>query len=117
MFAFTEEQALATRWPLRLLVKYQAFLFYPVLLLTSLSLLGGGVAYLVRREKVRYPVAEVTVVLAGIGLYLGIMFAFLPAWQAAVFIVVHRALAGLYMGLGLRSQPQGNAGPRAGHQA
>ena len=98
VFAFTEEQALETRWPLRPLVKYQAFLFYPILLLTSLSLLGGGLAYLVRREKVRYPLAEITVVLAGIGLYAGLLFAFLPVWQAVIFILVHRALAGLYMG-------------------
>lgn len=98
VFAFTEDQALATRWPLRLVVKYQAFLFYPVLLLTSLSLLGGGVAYLIRREKVRYPVAETAVVLLGVGLYVAALFYFLPAWQAAVFIVVHRALGGLYMG-------------------
>ena len=98
VFAFTEEQALKTRWPLRLLVKYQAFFFYPVLLLTSLSLLGGGIAYLARRERVRYPLAEVSVVLAGLGLYAGILFAFLPPWHAALFIVVHRALAGLHMG-------------------
>ena len=98
VFAFTEEQALKTRGILRLLVKYQAFLFYPTLLLTSLSLLGGGLAYLARRKQVRYPVAEVTLVLAGIALYLAILFVFLPPWQAALFIVVHRALAGLHMG-------------------
>ena len=98
VFAFTEQQALDTKWPLRPLVRYQAFLFYPMLLLTSLSLLGGGLAYLVRRERVRYPLAEVTVVLAGVGLYAGLLFAFLPAWQAVVFILVHRALGGLYMG-------------------
>ncbi len=98
VFAFTEEQALETPWPLRFVVKYQAFFFYPMLLLTSLSLLGGGLAYLARREKVRYPVAETTLVLLGIALYAAILFLFLPAWQAALFIVVHRALAGFYMG-------------------
>ncbi len=98
VFAFTEEQALKTRGFRRLLVKYQAILFYPMLLLTSLSLLGGGLSYLVRRQQVRYPVAEATLVLAGIALYLAILFVFLPAWQAALFIVVHRALAGLHMG-------------------
>ena len=98
VFAFTEEQATATRGILRFFVRYQAFLFYPMLLLTSLSLLGGGLAYLVRREKVQYPMAEVTVVIVGIGIYLGILFAFLPPWQAVVFVVIHRALAGLHMG-------------------
>ena len=98
VFAFTEEQALESRGFLRFLVRYQAFLFYPTLLLTSLSLVGGGLAYLLRRERVRYPLAEITMVLAGIGLYAGILFVFLPAWQAVVFILVHRALAGLHMG-------------------
>ena len=98
VFAFTEEQALEKKGPLRFLVKYQAFFFYPVLLLTSLSLLGGGIGYLLRRERVRYPVAEVTVVVAGIGLYLAILFTFLPPWHAALFIVAHRALAGFHMG-------------------
>ncbi len=98
VFAFTEQQALEARGPLRILVKYQAFLFYPMLLLTSLSLLGGGLAYLVRREPVRYPLAETVAVVAGIAIYLFVLFFFLPAWQAALFIVVHRALAGFYMG-------------------
>ena len=98
VFAFTEQQALEKRGILRFVVKYQAFLFYPMLLLTSLSLLGGGIAYLIRRERVRYPVAEVTMVAAGIALYLTVLFLFLPPWQAALFILVHRALAGLYMG-------------------
>ena len=98
VFVFTAEQALESRGPLRLIVRYQAFLFYPMLLLTSLSLLGGGLAYLVRRERVKYPVAEITAVVAGMALYLAVLFLFLPPWQAAVFIVVHRALAGLHMG-------------------
>ncbi len=98
VFAFTEEQALESRGFLRILVRYQAFLFYPMLLLTSLSLVGGGLVFLVRRKRVRYPIAEVTLVVAGIALYAGILFVFLPPWQAALFIVVHRALAGLHMG-------------------
>ena len=98
VFAFTEQQALEARGPLRILVKYQAFLFYPMLLLTSLSLLGGGLAYLVRRKSVRYPLAETVAVVAGIAIYLFVLFFFLPAWQAALFILVHRALAGFYMG-------------------
>ncbi len=98
VFAFTEEQALESRGFLRILVRYQAFLFYPMLLLTSLSLVGGGLVFLVRRKRVRYPIAEVTLIVAGIALYAGILFVFLPPWQAALFIVVHRALAGLHMG-------------------
>ena len=98
VFAFTGEQALEKRGIFRLLVKYQAFLFYPIMLLTSLSLLGGGLTYLAHRKRVRYPAAELAVVLVGIALYLGILFAFLPWWHAALFVILHRSLAGLHMG-------------------
>ena len=97
-FAFTQEQALATKGVQRFLITYQAFLFYPVLLLTSLSLFFGGIAYQMRRERVKYPLIEPVLVGAGVALYLGLIFVFLPPWQGAVFIVVHRALAGFHMG-------------------
>ena len=98
VFAYTEEQALESRGISRFFIRHQAFFFYPMLLLSSLSLLGGGLVFLLRRQQVRYPIAETTAVVAGIGLYLAVLFFFLPAWQAALFIVVHRALAGFYMG-------------------
>ena len=97
-FAFTPEQALATRGVQRFLIAYQAFFFYPVLLLTSLSLFFGGIAYQMRRERVKYPLAEPVAVLTGFALYLGLIFFFLPPWQGALFVVLHRALAGLHMG-------------------
>ena len=97
-FAFTAEQALATKGLSRLLVRYQAFLFYPTLMLAQLSLFFGGLAYLVRRERVRYPVVEPILVLAGVSAYLALIFVFLPPWQGALFLLVHRALGGLYMG-------------------
>ena len=97
-FVYTEEQALASTGVLRFMVRYQAFFFYPVLLLTSLSLFFGGIAYLMRRERVKYPLIEPVLVLGGVALYLGLIFVFLPPWQAGLFIVVHRALSGFHMG-------------------
>ena len=97
-FVYTEEQALNSTGFLRFMVKYQAFFFYPVLLLTSLSLIFGGIAYMIRRGHVKYPLLEPVLVIGGMALYVGMIFAFLPPWQAGLFIVVHRALAGLHMG-------------------
>jgi fatty acid desaturase len=97
-FAFTAEQALATKGISRFLVRHQAYLFYPTLLLAQLSLFFGGIAYLVRRERVRYPVLEPLLVLSGVSIYLALIFVFLPPWQGALFVLVHRALGGLYMG-------------------
>ncbi len=99
IYAFTEEGALRSRGLVRFIVKYQAFFLYPMHSLTSFILVGKGIGYLLRRRRLRYPVAEVAAVAAGLGLYFAVPFLFMPAWHAVIFIVVHRALAGLYMGL------------------
>ncbi|MDA0265043.1 MAG: acyl-CoA desaturase [Chloroflexi bacterium] len=98
LFAFTHEQAVAMRGIGRLTVRYQAFLFYPLLVLTAISLLFGGIAYQIRKERMRYPIAEPVLVVAGLAAYLGLIFFFLGPWHGALFIVVHRALGGVYMG-------------------
>ena len=99
VYAFTKEDALRRRGLARFTVKYQAFLLYPLHSLTSFLLVGKGIGYLIRRQQLRYPVAEVVAVAAGLGLYFAVPFLFMPAWQAVVFIAAHRALAGLHMGL------------------
>ena len=98
LFAFTEEQALAMNGIGRLTVKHQAVLFYPLLMLTALSLLFGGIAYQIRKERMRYPIAEPVLVVAGLASYLAVIFILLGPWYGAAFIAVHRALGGIYMG-------------------
>ena len=98
LFAFSEEQALTMRGIGRLIVRHQAFLFYPLLTLTALSLLFGGIAYQIRKERMRYPVMEPVLVVAGLAAYLAVIFFFLGPWHGAAFIAVHRALGGVYMG-------------------
>ncbi len=98
LFAFTEEQALAMKGIGRFTTRYQAFLFYPLLALTSFSLLFGGIAYQIRKERMRYPILEPVLVVAGLAAYLGLIFFFLGLWQGVLFIAVHRALGGIYMG-------------------
>ena len=98
LLAFTHEQALAMKGIGRLTVRYQAFLFYPMLALTSFSLLFGGIAYQMRKGRMRYPIVEPVLVVAGLTAYLGLIFFFLGPWQGALFIAVHRALGGIYMG-------------------
>jgi len=98
LFAFTQEQALAMRGIGRFTARYQAFLFYPLLALTSFSMLFGGIAYQIRKERMRYPILEPFLVVAGLVTYLGLIFFFLGPWQGLLFIAVHRALGGIYMG-------------------
>ena len=98
LFVFNDQQALAMKGLGRFTAKYQAFLFYPLLTLTSFSLLFGGIAYQIRKGRMRYPIAEPALVVAGLAAYLGLIFFFLGPWQGAMFIAVHRALGGIYMG-------------------
>ena len=98
LFVFNHEQAMNMKGLGRFTAKYQAFLFYPLLMLTSFSLLFGGIAYQLRKERMRYAVIEPLLVVAGLAVYLGLIFFFLGPWYGAAFIAVHRALGGVYMG-------------------
>ena len=84
LFAFTEEQALAMNGIGRLTVKHQAVLFYPLLMLTALSLLFGGIAYQIRKERMRYPIAEPVLVVAGLASYLAVIFILLGPWYLSL---------------------------------
>ena len=55
VFAFTQEVAQAKTGFLRFLVKRQAFLFYPMSMMASLSFLFAGINYLIKGSHVRYP--------------------------------------------------------------
>ncbi len=98
VFAFTREQALESWGVTRFFIRHQAFWFYPILMLSSYSLLFAGIVFLARRNEVKHPVLEPIVVATAIAAYLALVFAFLPFWHGVLFIVVHRALAGLHVG-------------------
>ena len=98
VFAFTRGQALESWGVARFFIRHQAFWFYPMLLLTSYSLLSAGIVFLARRKGVKYPVLEPIIVATAIATYLALVFTFLPFWHGVLFIVVHRALIGLHLG-------------------
>lgn len=77
--------------------KYQAFLFFPLLLLEGLSLHASGVQAIVRRE-VKATKLEGALLAAHIVGYLTAVFVVLSPWQAIAFIAVHQGLWGVYMG-------------------
>ena len=97
LLAFTEEAARSKQGFLRFMLKYQAYLVLPLELLTTLSFLIFSVRFLLEK-KAKYPVAELLVMTLHYGLYFGLILSQLSIWQAAVFILIHRALFGLYTG-------------------
>ena len=98
VLAFTEEQALSKPWVLRLLIRHQAFLFFPILCLSSISLRFGGIHYLLTGGKAHYQVLEPSLIFVHGILYLGGLYMALGLWEGAAFLVIHHAVAGLLMG-------------------
>jgi fatty acid desaturase len=95
--AFNREQSRTKQGLYRWITKYQAFLFFPLLLVEAVMLRLASMQAVVRRE-VKHPVLEgalLTVPFAG---YLTALFLVLSPLQAVLFIVVHQGLMGVYLG-------------------
>ena len=97
ILAFTKEQAVKKKGVFRFIVKYQAFLFIPMLLLEGLGLRIAGVQYLVT-SKIKYPVIEPLLMVGHFVAYFGLLLIFLSGWHAVFFIIIHQALFGLFLG-------------------
>jgi fatty acid desaturase len=97
VLAFSEEQALSKRGFARFVVKHQAYLFFPLLMLEAFHMRIHSIDYLVQK-KAKYLLAEVLLLIVHLALYLGLLLYFLAAWQAVLFIVFHQAFLGLYLG-------------------
>jgi fatty acid desaturase len=95
--AFTSRQARMKRGFLRWMAKHQAVLFFPLLTLEGLNLHVSGIKAVWRGDTTmrRLEGALLTTHLAG---YLVAVFLVLSPGVAVVFIVVHQALWGIYMG-------------------
>src|SRR5258706_5899943 len=94
--AFTVEQGRLKRGFLRWMAKYQAFLFFPLLLLEGFSLHASSVEALVKRE-IRSRPFEWTLLTLHAVVYLTAVFLVLSPLIGVVFILVHQALCGVYM--------------------
>ncbi|HJP79371.1 MAG TPA: acyl-CoA desaturase [Pseudonocardiaceae bacterium] len=97
LLAFSETQAANTRGALRWMAKYQAFLFFPLLVLEGLNLHAASVRAVFRRE-VKAGVLGTALLGVHIVGYLTAVFWVLTPLQAIAFIAVHQGLWGVYMG-------------------
>jgi fatty acid desaturase len=93
--AFTTAQARASHGVARLVFRYKAYLFFPLLLGEAVSLHVASVQALARARRRSWERALITVHGAG---YLTAVFLVLSPVKAAVFILVHQGLFGLYLG-------------------
>jgi fatty acid desaturase len=96
--AFSREQAMAKRWPWTLSVKYQAFLFVPLLLGEHLHLHLVSAAH-VLSGRARAPWTEGLLLACHHIACFAIVFTVLRPLPAIAFLVCGKALGGLYAGL------------------
>jgi len=97
LLAFSEEQALSRRGIARLIIKYQNWLFFPMLTLSSLSIRGASLRFLYFYRQGKKPVLETVLLLIHLVVGLTFVFSLYGFWPGVLFIVVQQALFGLYM--------------------
>ena len=95
--AFTAAQARASRGVARLAFRYQAYLFFPLLLGEAVSLHIASVQALARRTGRHRSWERALIAAHGAG-YLTAVFLVLSPVKAMVFILVQQGLFGLYLG-------------------
>jgi fatty acid desaturase len=106
VLAFSEEQARNKQGLPRLIVKYQAYLFIPFLLLEAFSLKYHSIRFLVQK-KAKYQRTEVLLLCIHFVLYLSSIFFFIGGWYACFFILVHQSLLGFYLSISFASNHKG----------
>jgi fatty acid desaturase len=104
--AFSAGQARAGRGLARLVYRYQAYLFFPMLLGEAFSLHASSIRALGSRTAWRRP-AEAALLFAHVAGYLSVVFLVLPPVKAVVFIAVQQALFGLYLGMSFAPNHKG----------
>ena len=97
VLAFTPAQASAARGLSRAVFRWQAYLFFPMLLAEALSLHVSSIAA-VAGKSWRRRLPEALLLAVHFASYLTILFLVLPPLKAIVFVVVQQGLFGMYMG-------------------
>jgi len=98
-FVFTTNQAEASGPVARMFYRYQAWTFFPLLLLEALNLRVASVRYLAADGTgLRTRLREGLLIGLNTAGYLAAVFLVLSPVKAILFVVVHQALLGLYLG-------------------
>jgi fatty acid desaturase len=98
-FALCAAEARRTSGLYRLLVRHQALLFFPFLSMGWASLQYFSVGFLLRRVPRGFLLLETVLTPLHYACYFGLLFALLPPVWAVLFVLVHQAVCGLYLGV------------------
>ncbi|MFC0042600.1 fatty acid desaturase family protein [Actinomadura rayongensis] len=113
VLAWTRGQAAGRRGAGGWVVRHQAGLFFPLLLLEGVNLKVGSALFLRGRSR-RQRLVEGGLLVAHLAAYLGLAFGLLPVAQAVALVVVHQALFGLHLGASFAHNHKGMAMPGKG---
>ncbi|HEY9483575.1 MAG TPA: acyl-CoA desaturase, partial [Micromonosporaceae bacterium] len=94
---FTAGQASASRGVARWLYRFQAYLFFPLLLLEAINLRVASGRYLLSSDN-RHRTREALLLGLHVAVYLSGVFLVLSPIKAIVFIAVHQGIFGVYLG-------------------
>jgi fatty acid desaturase len=103
--AFTAQAASGRRGLGRLLMRYQAWYFLPLLLLQAVSLHVNSVIWLLRRWRSRRTEAALLALHGAV--YVSALLLVLPPLKALAFAVVNQGLLGVYLGLSFAPNHKG----------
>jgi fatty acid desaturase len=95
--AFTSDQATSKHGLIRLIARYQAYLFFPLLLLEAAHLHTAS-AKAILRNRGRTNSVEGLLLLIHVAAYVAALLLVLSPLQALVFLAVQQGLFGLYLG-------------------
>jgi fatty acid desaturase len=95
--AMTGSQAGASQGVSRVMFRYQAFLFFPMLLGEAFSVHVASITALLSRAR-KHRLAEAVLLGAHFAAYLTVIFLVLSPVRAVVFILIQQGLFGLYLG-------------------
>ena len=94
--AYTPHQAESRKGLLRMIVRYQAFLFFPLICFMAWSMHLAGARFLVT-QRPRHRWLEITTLVLHWLVYVGLLGFFLGPWSALLVILIHKAVGGFYM--------------------
>ncbi len=97
ILVWSKDQARAAKGPAKFIGRYQAFLFFPLLTLEGLNLHVSGIRA-VLKPGLKYRRLEAALLATHLVVYLTALFVVLSPGMALLFLAVHQALWGVYMG-------------------
>ncbi|GAA3391859.1 acyl-CoA desaturase [Cryptosporangium minutisporangium] len=115
LLVWSTDQARSARGPARLVGRWQAFLFFPLLTLEGMNLHVASVRALFR-PNLRHRWVEAALLLVNFAAYVTALLIVLSPVRALVFAAVHQGLLGLYLGCTFAPNHKGMPEPTEEHR-